>query len=47
MSTEDLDEYCAKIEKSLRRARNKDLGIEEVDTKVRAMLSSGIGAAHV
>lgn len=33
-STEDLDEYCTKIEKSLQRARNKDLGIEEEESKV-------------
>ncbi|ORY89031.1 hypothetical protein BCR35DRAFT_262595 [Leucosporidium creatinivorum] len=32
-STEDLDEYCTKIEKSLQRARNKDLGIEENEGK--------------
>lgn len=37
-STEDLDEYCAKIEKSLQRARNKDLGIEENDSKVSPSL---------
>jgi actin-related protein 5 len=34
-STEDLDEYCIKIEKSLQRARNKDLGIQEEESKVR------------
>ncbi|GAA5897144.1 uncharacterized protein JCM6883_006594 [Sporobolomyces salmoneus] len=32
-STEDLDEYLNKIEKSLTRARNKELGIDETETK--------------
>ena len=33
-SVQDLDEYLKKIEKSLTRARNKELGIEEVESKV-------------
>jgi len=33
-SIEDLDEYLKKIEKSLIRARNKELGIEQVESKV-------------
>jgi len=32
-SSDDLDQYLKKIEKSLTRARNKDLGIVEDDTK--------------
>lgn len=34
-STEDLDEYLKKIEKSLQRARNKELGVDENEGKVR------------
>lgn len=33
-SSEDLDQYLKKIDKSLTRARNKDLGIIEEDNKV-------------
>lgn len=35
MSSEDLDQYIKKIEKSLTRAKNKDLGIVDDETKVR------------
>jgi actin-related protein 5 len=35
MSTEDLDEYLKKIEKSLQKARNKELGVDENEGKVR------------
>lgn len=36
-TVEELDEYLVKIERSLRRARNKELGIDENEGKVRAL----------
>lgn len=38
-STEDLDEYVKKIEKSLQKARNKELGVDENEGKVRSRSS--------
>lgn len=37
-SSEDLDQYLNKIDKSLTRARNKDLGIVEDDNKVSLVI---------
>lgn len=34
-STEDLDAYLQKLDKTLQRARNKELGIDENEGKVR------------
>lgn len=38
MSTEDLDEYLKKIERSLQKARNKELGVDENEGKVSLSL---------
>jgi len=43
-SVQDLDEYLKKIEKSLTRARNKELGIEEVESKVRKLFLSSLSS---
>lgn len=40
-SLPDLEDYLKKLEKSLTRARNRELGIDESENKVRLRSSSG------